>query len=107
NVTAWSPGSCSTSRTARSASSSGARTSPPARTSARRSTSCRRSSPMDDARHPAAALEDRLGARPDLDRAALAAAVDRALAAAAAGGDVDVALGETDSPVGRLVLAAT
>jgi methylated-DNA-[protein]-cysteine S-methyltransferase len=62
---------------------------------------------MDDARRPATALEDRLGARPDLDPTALAAAVDRALAAAAADGDVDVALGETDSPVGQLVLAAT
>ncbi len=62
---------------------------------------------MTEPRARATALEDRLGARPEPDPAALATAVERALAAAAVDGDVDVAVGETDSPVGRLVLAAT
>jgi methylated-DNA-[protein]-cysteine S-methyltransferase len=61
---------------------------------------------------PAPLLEDRLAARPGTDAdpaeaAALAALVDRAVAAAAAAGDVDVAVGEIDSPVGPLVLATT
>jgi methylated-DNA-[protein]-cysteine S-methyltransferase len=57
------------------------------------------------------ALEDRLSTRPDTDPIAdpdaLAAIVGRAVAAAAAAGDIDVAVGETESPVGPLVLAAT
>jgi methylated-DNA-[protein]-cysteine S-methyltransferase len=59
----------------------------------------------------ATALQERLTTRtttdPTTDPAVLAAVLDRALTAAAAAGDVDVAVGATDSPVGQLVLAAT